>query len=79
MAFGSSGPHWALIALTVGVALIGVVARGSLMRAMLPFILRKAGMDPATSSAPFVAARRDVTGLIIYFLVAAAILQGTLL
>ena len=78
-AFGSYGPHWALIGLTVGVALVGVVAWGSLMGAMLPFILRKVGMDPATSSAPFVATLVDVTGLIIYFLVAAAILRGTFL
>ena len=79
LGFGSYGPHWALIGLTVGVALIGVVAWGSLMGAMLPFILRRVGMDPATSSAPFVATLVDVTGLIIYFLVAATILRGTLL
>ncbi len=46
---------------------------------MLPFILRKVGFDPATSSAPFVATLVDVTGLIIYFLVAKAVLTGTLL
>jgi magnesium transporter len=77
--FGAYGPHWALIALTVGVALIGVVAWGSLVGAMLPFLLRKVGMDPATSSAPFVATLVDVTGIIIYFLVAATILRGSLL
>ncbi len=79
LGFGAYGPHWLLIALTVGIALIGVVAWGSLMGAMLPFILRKVGMDPATSSAPFVATLVDVTGLIIYFLVAAVILRGSLL
>ena len=77
--FNMYGEHWLLLAVTVGVALIGVVAWGSLMGAMLPFLLRKVGMDPATSSAPFVATLVDVTGLIIYFLVAAAILRGTLL
>ena len=79
LGFGSYGEHWALIALTVGLALIGVVAWGSLMGAMLPFLLRKVGMDPATSSAPFVATLVDVIGLIIYFLVAAVVLRGTLL
>ena len=79
LGFGSYGKHWALIGLTVSVALVGVVAWGSLMGAMLPFILRKVGMDPATSSAPFVATLVDVTGLIIYFMVAASILRGTLL
>jgi magnesium transporter len=70
--------HW-LIALTVGVALIGVVMWGSIMGAMLPFILRRCGLDPAVSSAPFVATLVDVTGLLIYFNVARIILHGTLL
>ncbi|MCC7118965.1 MAG: magnesium transporter [Anaerolineales bacterium] len=77
--FGSYGEHWFLLALTVGFALVGIVLWGSLSGSMLPFILRRAGLDPATSSAPFVATLVDVSGLIIYFSVAAAILKGTLL
>jgi magnesium transporter len=73
------GEHWALVAATVGCSLIGIVLWGSLSGSMLPFVLRKFGVDPATSSAPFVATLVDVTGLIIYFLVAALILHGTLL
>ncbi len=73
------GKHWILIASTVLFALIGVVTWGSLAGSMLPFILRRFGFDPATSSAPFVATLVDVTGLIIYFLVAKVILSGTLL
>jgi magnesium transporter len=46
---------------------------------MLPFALRKVGLDPATSSAPFVATLVDVTGLVIYFTIAMAVLRGTLL
>jgi len=46
---------------------------------MLPFILRRIGFDPATSSAPFVATLVDVTGLVIYFTVAVLILTGTVL
>ena len=52
---------------------------GSLSGSMLPFILRRLGFDPATSSAPFVATLVDVTGLVIYFLIALLILRGTLL
>ena len=70
--------HW-LIASTVAVALVGVVMWGSLMGAMLPFLLRRCGLDPATSSAPFVATLVDVTGLLIYFNVALFILRGTML
>jgi magnesium transporter len=73
------GPHWPLVALTVGVALIGIVLWGTLAGSMLPFVLRRLGFDPATSSAPFVATLVDVTGLIIYFSVAVLILRGTLL
>ncbi|MBB6500138.1 magnesium transporter [Pedobacter cryoconitis] len=73
------GPHWALIGVTVGVALIGVVLWGSLAGSMLPLLLKKLGADPATSSAPFVATLVDVTGLIIYFSVAVMFLTGVLL
>jgi magnesium transporter len=73
------GEHWMLIGYTVFFALIGVVCWGSLAGSMLPFILRRLGFDPATSSAPFVATLVDVTGLIIYFGVAKIILTGTLL
>jgi len=73
------GPHWVLVALTVSVALVGIVLWGSLAGSMLPLLLKKLGMDPATSSAPFVATLVDVTGLIIYFSVALLILHGTLL
>jgi len=70
--------HW-LVAVTVGLALVGVVTWGTIGGAMLPFVLRRLGLDPATSSAPFVATLVDVTGLIIYFNVALFILRGTLL
>ena len=70
--------HW-LVAITVGIALIGVVLWGTLSGAMLPFLLRRLGLDPAASSAPFVATLVDVTGLVIYFNVALFILRGTML
>lgn len=73
------GPHWPLIAATVGVALVGIVLWGSLIGSMLPLVLKRMGFDPATSSAPFVATIVDVTGLLIYFSVAFVVLHGTLL
>ena len=77
--FYDYGPHWPLVALTVGAALVGIVTFGSLSGSMLPFALRRLGFDPASASAPFVATLVDVTGLVIYFGVAAVILHGTLL
>ena len=73
------GPHWLLVAITVGVSLIGIVMWGCLAGSMLPLILRRAGLDPATASAPFVATLVDVTGLVIYFSVGFIFLRGTLL
>ncbi len=73
------GPHWPLVAMTVGFSLIGVVLWGSLSGSMLPFLLRRLGADPATSSAPFVATLVDVTGLIIYFSIALLIMRGAML
>ena len=73
------GEHSLLIALTIAFSLLGVVTFGTLAGSMLPFILRKCGLDPASASAPFVATLVDVTGLIIYFTVAKIILTGTLL
>jgi len=73
------GPHWPLVAITVGIALVGVVLWGTLSGSMLPFILRRAGADPAASSAPFVATLVDVTGLIIYFSIALVIMRGAML
>jgi len=73
------GPHWFLVALTVGLSLIGIVLWGTLIGSVLPFGLRRLGFDPAASSAPFVATLVDVTGLVIYFSIAYVILRGTLL
>lgn len=77
--FDSYGEHYLLVAVTVALSLIGVVLWGSIAGSLLPFILRALGFDPASASAPFVATLVDVTGLIIYFSVAAFVLRGTLL
>jgi magnesium transporter len=77
--FHSYGEHSILVGMTVGISLIGVVLWGTLSGSMLPLILKKVGADPATSSAPFVATLVDVTGLLIYFSVAFALMKGTLL
>ena len=76
---GGYGEHYLLIAFTVGIALLGVVTFGSLAGAMLPFIMKRIGFDPASASAPFVATLVDVTGLTLYFYVALLLLRGTLL
>ena len=73
------GQHWLLVGITIFFTLIGIVLWGSVIGSMLPIVLKRLKLDPATSSAPFVATLVDVTGIIIYFSVAYMVLKGTLL
>ncbi len=73
------GPNWELMGITIFFSLIGIVMWGTLSGSMIPILLKRLKFDPATSSAPFVATLVDVTGLVIYFSIAAIILRGTLL
>jgi len=77
--FGAYGEHATAVAISVGLSLVGVVLWGTLAGSMLPFVLRRLGFDPASSSAPFVATLVDVSGLLIYFSTASALLSGKLL
>ncbi|NTU97429.1 MAG: magnesium transporter [Chlorobiaceae bacterium] len=79
MIFGHFTMQWAYIAVTIGISLVGIVLIGTLSGAMLPLLLKRIGLDPAVSSAPFVATLVDVTGIVIYFSVASLILGGILL
>jgi magnesium transporter len=75
----AANPYPVRLALTVAGSLVGVVTFGSLAGSMLPFLLRRLGLDPASASAPFVATLVDVTGLVIFFGVAVMLLTGSLL
>ncbi|MDR2937944.1 MAG: magnesium transporter [Prevotellaceae bacterium] len=77
--FYDYGQHWVWVAASVAVSLILVVLWGTLMGSLVPLILKRIGFDPAMASAPFVATLVDVTGLIIYFTIAALFLTGKLL
>ena len=77
--FYDYGQYWFLLALTIFFSLIGIVMWGTLSGSMIPIVLKKCKVDPATSSAPLVATLVDVTGLVIYFTIAAFILKGTIL
>jgi len=77
--FDKYGEHFAMIAMVAGLSVLGCVLCGTLAGAMLPFVLRKFGADPASASAPFVATLVDVSGILIYFAVANLLLRGILL
>jgi magnesium transporter len=71
--------HFLLLGATIACSVVGVATWGTIVGALLPFALRRLGLDPASASAPLVATLSDVTGLIIYFSVALVVLRGTLL
>ncbi len=71
--------HFMILGATIGVSVIGVATWGTIVGALLPFGLKRLGLDPASASAPLVATLSDVTGLDIYFTVASVLLRGTLL
>jgi magnesium transporter len=73
------GEHYLKIGAAVSLSLLGVVLFGTITGSMLPFLLRRSGLDPASASAPLVATLVDVTGVVIYFSLAAALLKGSLL
>lgn len=73
------GVYWMWVAMSVSVSLVVIVLWGTLSGSLIPFLLRRIGLDPATASAPFVATLVDVTGLIIYFSISAIFLAGKLL
>jgi len=73
------GQHWILVGWTIFFSLIGIVLWGTLTGSLIPMFLKKLKLDPATSSAPFVATLVDVTGLVIYFSIASIILKGAIL
>ncbi|HVG43257.1 MAG TPA: magnesium transporter [Longimicrobium sp.] len=77
--FHAYGPHYLAVAFTVAASLVGIVLWGTIAGSTLPLLLRRVGLDPANSSAPFVATLVDVTGLVLYFTIAKMVLGGSLL
>jgi len=77
--FGMYGEHALPLALTLSATLFGIVLWGGFAGSMLPFLLRRLGADPASASAPFVSTLVDVSGIGLYFTIAALILRGSLL
>jgi magnesium transporter len=65
-------------ALTIGLTLVGIVMTGCTIGSMLPLILKRCGVDPATSSTPFIASLVDVAGIIVFVHVAKVIMASVI-
>jgi magnesium transporter len=63
------------IATAVGASILAIVTLSTIIGSLLPLLIRRAGLDPAVSSTPFIASVVDVLGLIVYFAVAQVILS----
>ena len=64
------------IATAVGASILAIVTLSTMIGSLLPLLIRRAGLDPAVSSTPFIASVVDVLGLIVYFAVAQLILHA---
>ena len=64
--------------LTIGLTLVAIPFVGCTVGAMLPLILRRVGLDPATSSSPFIATLIDALGIVVYFNVAQILLADVI-
>jgi magnesium transporter len=62
------------LGIAVALSLLAVVVWGTMVGSMLPFLLQRLGLDPASASAPLVATLSDVMALLIYFTVATVII-----
>ncbi|MFO0678051.1 MAG: magnesium transporter [Polyangiaceae bacterium] len=65
-------------ALTIAFTLVGIVVTGCTVGSMLPILLRRLGLDPATSSTPFIASLVDVLGIVVFVHIAKVILAGVI-
>jgi magnesium transporter len=62
------------IALVLSLSMLSICAFGALSGAALPLLAKRFGIDPAVASAPIITTLVDAIGLVIYFLIARAVL-----
>jgi len=61
------------LAATLGVTMIAVIVLATTNGAVVPFLLQRFGLDPASAMGPFVTTLNDIIGLTVYFLIALAL------
>ncbi|MFW5972869.1 MAG: magnesium transporter, partial [Bacteroidota bacterium] len=58
------------LALTVALTMFTVILLATTNGALVPFVLHRLGIDPASAMGPFVTTLNDIIGLTVYFLIA---------
>ena len=71
-------PDASCFALTVGLTVLCIIFAGCTVGSMLPIVLKRLGIDPATSSTPFIASLVDTLGVIIYAHVAMIVMSDVI-
>jgi magnesium transporter len=66
------------LSIVIALAVASICLWGTLVGSMLPLVFRRFGVDPGVASSPFVATFVDVTGIVIYFSIAKAVLWDVL-
>jgi len=59
--------HDAKLGMMIGISMIVVIENAAVMGALIPFLLKKIGIDPAVATSPFITTSNDIFGLLIYF------------
>jgi magnesium transporter len=65
-------------AVTIALTLIAICVTGCTLGAMIPMLLKRVGLDPATSSTPFIASLVDVLGIIVFVHIAKVVLANVI-
>jgi magnesium transporter len=64
------------MAILIGLTIICLVTLGCVVGAMMPIVMQRLGVDPATSSTPFIATLIDALGIVVYLSLARFLLLG---
>ncbi len=55
------------LGIMIGISMIVVIENAAFLGALIPFLLKKIGIDPAVATSPFITTSNDILGLLIYF------------
>jgi len=64
-----------VLGVVVGLAMVGTVSLATFIGVVIPMLFNYLGIDPAITAGPLVTTIKDITGLVIYLLIATALLK----
>ena len=64
-----------LLGLVLMISMFAAIIVAALIGVLIPFLFEKLDIDPAIASGPFITTANDITGVLIYFLLATWLFQ----